>query len=53
LLQAVTPDGRQAVGTQPRVSLITLVVPDLGEARRFYDDGPGWQSTLDVPRRSR
>jgi len=30
------------------VSLITLGVPDLDEARRFYLDGLGWTPVLDV-----
>jgi len=34
---------------QPSVQLITLGVSDLDEARRFYVDGLGWPSVLDVP----
>jgi catechol 2,3-dioxygenase-like lactoylglutathione lyase family enzyme len=34
---------------EPRVTFITLGVPDLDAARRFYVDGLGWQPTLDVP----
>jgi catechol 2,3-dioxygenase-like lactoylglutathione lyase family enzyme len=34
---------------EPRVDLITLGVPDLDAARRFYVDGLGWPVTLDVP----
>lgn len=34
---------------EPRVSLITLGVPDLRAARRFYVDGLGWTPTLEVP----
>lgn len=33
----------------PQVHLITLGVPDLDEARRFYVDGLGWPSSFDVP----
>jgi catechol 2,3-dioxygenase-like lactoylglutathione lyase family enzyme len=32
-----------------RLDLLTLGVPDLDEARRFYLDGLGWTATLDVP----
>lgn len=32
-----------------RLSLVTLVVADLSATRRFYLDGLGWQSYLDVP----
>jgi uncharacterized protein len=34
---------------QPRVDIITLGVPDLAAARRFYVDGLGWQPTFEVP----
>ena len=34
---------------QPRIDLITIGVPDLDEARRFYRDGLGWEPLLDVP----
>lgn len=33
----------------PRISFITLAVPDLDAARRFYVDGLGWHPELDVP----
>ncbi len=33
---------------EQRLSLITLGVPDLAEARRFYLDGLGWTPALDV-----
>lgn len=36
-------------GMQPRVDIITLGVPDLAAARRFYVDGLGWQPTFEVP----
>jgi catechol 2,3-dioxygenase-like lactoylglutathione lyase family enzyme len=32
-----------------RLDMITLGVPDLDAARRFYVDGLGWTPTLDVP----
>ncbi|PRZ05163.1 hypothetical protein BCE75_108142 [Isoptericola sp. CG 20/1183] len=31
-----------------RLSLVTLVVADLGATRRFYLDGLGWESFVDV-----
>jgi uncharacterized protein len=34
---------------EPRVHFITLGVPDLAAARRFYVDGLGWQPKFDVP----
>jgi catechol 2,3-dioxygenase-like lactoylglutathione lyase family enzyme len=34
---------------EPRVTFITLGVPDLDAARRFYVDGLGWEPALDVP----
>ena len=34
---------------QPRVDIITLGVPDLDVARRFYLDGLGWPAVFDVP----
>jgi catechol 2,3-dioxygenase-like lactoylglutathione lyase family enzyme len=34
---------------QQRVDFITLGVPDLDAARRFYVDGLGWKPTLDIP----
>lgn len=33
---------------EQRLSLITLGVPDLDEARRFYLDGLGWTPVLDL-----
>ena len=33
----------------PRISFITLAVPDLEAARGFYCDGLGWPAALDVP----
>jgi catechol 2,3-dioxygenase-like lactoylglutathione lyase family enzyme len=33
----------------PIVHFITLGVPDLAEARRFYVEGLGWQPTFEVP----
>jgi hypothetical protein len=33
---------------QPRIDLITLGVPDLDAARRFYVDGLGWAPLLEV-----
>jgi catechol 2,3-dioxygenase-like lactoylglutathione lyase family enzyme len=32
-----------------RLDLLTLGVPDLDAARRFYLDGLGWEAALDVP----
>src|SRR5206468_2505756 len=32
-----------------RIDLLTLGVPDLDAARRFYLDGLGWEAALDVP----
>jgi catechol 2,3-dioxygenase-like lactoylglutathione lyase family enzyme len=34
---------------EQRVDIITLGVPDLDAARRFYVDGLGWTPALDVP----
>jgi uncharacterized protein len=34
---------------QPRISIITLGMPDLAAARRFYVDGLGWTPTFEVP----
>jgi hypothetical protein len=34
---------------QPRVQLITLGVPDVSAAHRFYVDGLGWPATFAVP----
>ena len=33
---------------EPRINFITLGVPDLEAARRFYVDGLGWEPTLEV-----
>ncbi|WP_024286022.1 VOC family protein [Cellulomonas sp. KRMCY2] len=33
----------------PNVSLITLGVPDVEQARQFYVEGLGWEPILDVP----
>ena len=33
----------------PRLDLLTLAVPDLAAARRFYLDGLGWTPVLEVP----
>lgn len=34
---------------QPKVDLVTLGVPDLAAARRFYVDGLGWEPVFEVP----
>jgi catechol 2,3-dioxygenase-like lactoylglutathione lyase family enzyme len=34
---------------QPRLDVLTLGVPDLDAARRFYIDGLGWEPLLEVP----
>lgn len=34
---------------EPRVHIITLGMPDLAAARRFYVDGLGWEPTMEVP----
>ncbi|MGY1745901.1 VOC family protein [Blastococcus sp. SYSU D00695] len=34
---------------EPRLDLLTVAVPDLDVARRFYVDGLGWTPALDVP----
>ena len=34
---------------EPRLDLLTVAVPDLAAARRFYVDGLGWTPALDVP----
>ena len=34
---------------EPRLDLLTVAVPDLEVARRFYVDGLGWTPALDVP----
>jgi uncharacterized protein len=34
---------------EQRLDMITLGVPDLDAARRFYVDGLGWRPTLEVP----
>ncbi|HET7901625.1 MAG TPA: VOC family protein [Candidatus Nanopelagicales bacterium] len=33
----------------PRISFVTLVVRDLESSRRFYVEGLGWPTELDVP----
>ena len=35
-------------GMEPTINFITLGVPDLEAARRFYVDGLGWEPTLEV-----
>ncbi len=34
---------------EPRLDLLTVAVPDLDAARRFYVEGLGWAPALDVP----
>lgn len=34
---------------EPRLSFVTLIVRDLDASRRFYVDGLGWPTELDVP----
>jgi hypothetical protein len=34
---------------EQRVNFVTVATPDLDTARRFYVDGLGWTTTLDVP----
>lgn len=34
---------------EQRLTLVTIGVPDLDAARRFYLDGLGWRAVLDVP----
>lgn len=34
---------------EPRVSFITLAVPDLAAVRTFYVDGLGWEPALEAP----
>jgi uncharacterized protein len=34
---------------EQRLDMISLGVPDLDAARRFYVDGLGWEPTLEVP----
>lgn len=36
-------------GMKPRVDLITIGVPDVAAARRFYVEGLGWQPLFEVP----
>ena len=36
-------------GMEPRVHIITLGMPDLAAARRFYVEGLGWEPTMEVP----
>jgi catechol 2,3-dioxygenase-like lactoylglutathione lyase family enzyme len=33
----------------PHLHVVTLGVPDLAAARRFYVDGLGWKPTMDLP----
>jgi catechol 2,3-dioxygenase-like lactoylglutathione lyase family enzyme len=44
----VSAAGPSVLTMEQRLSLITLGVPDLDEARRFYLDGLGWTPVLDV-----
>lgn len=37
------------VGMEPRVNIVTLGMPDLAAARRFYVEGLGWKPTMEVP----
>jgi catechol 2,3-dioxygenase-like lactoylglutathione lyase family enzyme len=34
---------------EPRVSFLTLAVPDLEAAQEFYVDGLGWEAAMHVP----
>ena len=34
---------------QPRLDLLTLAVPDVAAARRFYVEGLGWRPAFEVP----
>jgi catechol 2,3-dioxygenase-like lactoylglutathione lyase family enzyme len=34
---------------EPRLNFVTLVVVDLERARRFYVEGLGWPTAMDVP----
>lgn len=45
----MSDDAATVPGMDPRVSIITLGVPDLAEARAFYVDGLGWPPTFEVP----
>jgi catechol 2,3-dioxygenase-like lactoylglutathione lyase family enzyme len=36
-------------GMQPRVNIVTLGMPDLAAARRFYVEGLGWTPTMEMP----
>jgi catechol 2,3-dioxygenase-like lactoylglutathione lyase family enzyme len=40
---------RDDVAMEPHLDLLTLGVPDLEAARRFYLDGLGWKAAMDVP----
>lgn len=40
---------REAMSMEPIVSIITLGVPDVAAARRFYVDGLGWPVVMEVP----
>jgi catechol 2,3-dioxygenase-like lactoylglutathione lyase family enzyme len=37
------------VDMEPHVNIITLGMPDLAAARRFYVEGLGWKPTMEVP----
>ena len=41
--------GASVRGMEPRLSLVTLGVPSVAEARAFYVDGLGWPVTFEVP----
>ena len=41
--------GRTVPRMEQRLTLVTIGVPDLDAARRFYLDGLGWRAVLDVP----
>ena len=41
--------GGRLLVMEQRVDFITLGVPDLDQARRFYLDGLGWKPTFEVP----
>jgi hypothetical protein len=46
---AEVPVGGKAGDVEPRVTIITLGYPDGAAARRFYVDGLGWPTVLDIP----
>lgn len=48
-MQASSPESRTDLAMEPRVSFITLAVNDLDSTRRFYVEGLGWPTELDVP----